>query len=171
MRSRIAAAVVALTVAGCGGTSDGSGGKPRATAERTAAPRSLVEKCTERVLERIPQAERQAARHYVEATYCSRFAERGWVYDDGALSIEAHKWLEAGGKEECIEPVAEGEPAKPARTVPCEKFDEQGKVIRDCALLHYVRRNEVEHYIAELRRRHGDVECEDGTPLSGLGAP
>jgi hypothetical protein len=75
------------------------------------------------LLERVPEAERQKARHYVEVTYCSRFAERGWVYDDGALSIEAHKWLEEDGEEECQFAV---EPGEPARTVPCERLTTRG---------------------------------------------
>ena len=129
---------------------------------------SAFEKCTERFLERVPEVERQEARRYVEVTYCTRFAERGWVYDDGALSIEAHEWLEASGEEECV---LATEPGEPARTVPCEDFDERGKMIRDCGLLHYVRRSEVRDYIAELRHRYGDVRCDDGTPLEELGTP
>lgn len=172
MRGWIAATVIALAVAGCGGTSrdarDGAG----TPAERRAPASSPVEKCTERLLERVPEAEIQEARHYVEVTYCSRFAERGWVYDDGALSIEAHKWLEEGGEEECVEPAPAGEPAKPARTVPCEELDEGGpKLIGDCSFLRYVRRSEVRAYVEQLRRRYGDVQCEDGTPLRALGAP
>jgi hypothetical protein len=169
LRGWIAATVVALAFAGCGGTSDDAGDDARTTAERQAPAQSLVEKCTERFLERVPKAERQQARHYVEVTYCSRFAERGWVYDDGVLSIEAHKWLEDAGEEECQVAV---EPGEPARTVPCEDFNEPGpKLISDCGLLHYVRRSEVRDYIEQLRRQYGDVRCEDGTPLEELGTP
>jgi hypothetical protein len=135
-----------------------------------------VEKCTNRLVagaEAATDVEKAQMRRYVEDTYCSRFAERGWVYDNGTLSIEAFKWLEAGGEEECVEAVAQGKPAKPARTVPCEDFDVVGgrKLIADCAPLLHVRRSDVQEYIEELRRRHGDVACEDGTRLEELGAP
>ena len=136
---------------------------------------SDVEKCINRLVagaEGATDAEKAQIRRYVEDTYCSRFAERGWVYDDGTLSIEAFKWLEAGGEEECVEAVAQGKPAKPARTVPCEERRSRGrKLIADCAPLLYVRRSDVQEYIEELRRRHGDVACEDGTRLEELGAP
>jgi hypothetical protein len=172
VRGWIAATVFALALAGCGGTSGDPGERASTIAETQAAAPSLVDKCAERLLARVPEPERQEARHYVEVTYCSRFAERGWVYDDGALSIEAHKWLEKGGEEECAEAVPESEPAKPARTVPCEELDEGGpKLIEDCSFLHYVRRSEVRAYVEELRRRYGDVRCEDGTPLEALGTP
>jgi hypothetical protein len=168
VRGWIAATVFALVLAGCGGTNGDADDEARTTAEGQAPASSLVEKCTERFLERVPEVERQEARRYVEVTYCTRFAERGWVYDDGALSIEAHEWLEASGEEECV---LATEPGEPARTVPCEDFDERGKMIRDCGLLHYVRRSEVRDYIAELRHRYGDVRCDDGTPLEELGTP
>jgi hypothetical protein len=168
----IVATVSALVLAGCGGTGGDAHNGASTTAERQAAPPSLVEKCTERFLRRVPEAEREDARRYVEVTYCSRFAGRGWVYDDGALSIEAHKWLEEGGEEECAKAAPESEPAKPARTVPCEELNRGGpKLIGDCNLLHYVRRSEVRDYVEKLRHRHGDVDCEDGTPLDELGTP
>ncbi len=169
MRGWITAAVAALALAGCGGTSGDAGDD----ATRTAAPqrhsRPLVEKCTERLLARVPEAEREEAQHYVEVTYCSRFVERGWVYDDGALSVDAHKWLEAGAEEECA---IATKPGEPARRVPCEEFGEsEPYFIADCALLEQVRASEVREYTAELRRRYGDVKCEDGTPLAELGTP
>ncbi len=170
MRAWIAATVSALAIAGCGGTSGDERDGASTTAERQAPASSLVEKCTERFLERVPEAERQATRHYVEVTYCSPFAERGWVYDDGTLSIEAYEWAEEGGEEECQLAV---EPGEPARTVPCENFDERGpKLISDCnGLLRYVRRSDARAYVEQLRRRYGDVQCEDGTPLGALGTP
>lgn len=116
----------------------------------------------------------EAARRYVETTYCARFARRGWVYGDGSLSIDAHTWLEQGGREVCAEAeeASEGEPTKPARTIPCDELGAEGPgMIADCALLQHVRESEVREYLDQLRRRHGSVECEDGTPLDGLGAP
>jgi hypothetical protein len=168
VRGWIPAAVLALALAGCGATS-GDAGDEGSADERRPSAASAVESCTERLLAQVPEAEKETARRYVEDTYCSRFAERGWVHEDGALRIEAHKWLEEGGEEECE---AATQPGDPAETVPCEQLDTQGsKTIDDCGLLHHVRRSEVEDYLEELRRRHGDVECEDGTPLAELGAP
>ncbi len=166
VRGWITAAVVALALAGCGGTSDEDA---RRAADAQPASASLVDKCTERLLARVPEAEKAEARHYIDVTYCSRFVERGWVYEDGALGIAAHKWAEEGGKEECE---LATKPGEPARTVPCEEFGERGPYfIADCGLLPYVRRSQVREYIAQLRRRYGDVECEDGTPLAQLGTP
>ena len=109
-----------------------------------------------------------------EESYCSRFAERGWVYDGGTLSIEAFKWIHQGSEEECAEEeaVPEGEPPKPARAVPCEELGvaagrRSSRIVRRSSMFDEARFE----YIEELRRRHGDVECEDGTPLAELGAP
>jgi hypothetical protein len=174
VRSSIVAAVFALAVAGCIGTAGDARDEARATSDAPASALSPVERCTERLLrtaeaDELSEAEKEGVRRYIERTYCAPFAERGWVYDDGTLSIEAHKWLEEGGEEECVSAT---EPGQPAKTVPCEQLDERGsKMIGDCVLLLHVRRSEVRDYLEQLRRRHGDVECEDGTPLAELGAP
>ena len=98
-------------------------------------------------------------RSYIFRTYCSRFAKHGWVYEDGTLSIKAHLWLMSAGS------CSESRNGEPAVTVPCEpSFDPL-----ECALLHYVRRGEVEAYIRELMKTH-TVSCDDGTPLDKLGA-
>lgn len=158
-------AVLALALFGCG-ASDGGG----STAERAAdISVSRVDKCSDRLAARaktdgLSDAEQDEIRRYVETTYCSRFVERGWVYDDGTLSIAAHKWMEAGREEECTRVTETG-----AETVPCEDIGEDP--ILDCALLHHVRRSEVRDYIQNLRRRNRHVECDDGTPLEQLGAP
>ena len=135
-----------------------------------------MDKCTDRLVadaEAASDAEKEQIHRYAEETYCSRFAERGWVYGDGTLSIEAHKWLEEGGEEVCmeveVEAGSEGEPAESATTVPCEELGEDPVI--DCAFLHHVRESEVRDYVEELRRRQGNVECDDGTPLAELGAP
>jgi hypothetical protein len=81
---------------------------------------------------------------------------------------------EVGGDEAGVaqaDGYAEGEPSKPAETVPCELDAGGPKMIGDCALLEHVRRSEVRAYLDQLQRRHGSVECEDGTPLAHLGAP
>ena len=182
----VVVAMFALALTGCGATAGDNPDKASATTEAPASASSAVERCTERLLqgadiEELSESEKEAVRHYTEQTYCARFAERGWVHDDGTLSIEAHTWLEEGGEEECAEAeaVPEGEPAKPARTVPCEQVADEGDtIIGDCALLRHVRRSEVRRYLEELSRERGGektglvrVECEDGTPLEELGAP
>jgi hypothetical protein len=96
-------------------------------------------------------------------TYCSRFSARGWVYDDGTLSIEAHMWVEEGGGEECAQGTEAGQ-----KTVPCDTIEEDPFI--ECALLHHVRKQEVREYVAELQRQRPEVRCDDGTPLSALGA-
>ena len=160
--------VFALVLTSCGATSD-DGRDTKTAPEARGSPASLSDKCTERLIAGVPEVEREQARHYVEATYCARFADRGWVYDDGALSIEAHMWLENAGEEECALATPPGEPAK---TIPCERFDERGPYfIADCGLLKHVRASDVRTYLDELRRRYGTVQCEDGTPLNGLATP
>lgn len=107
------------------------------------------------------------ARRYIRDTYCERFESHGWVYDDGALSIAAHRWLEASGseEEECGTVREDGQ----SETVPCEELEppEEPKFI-DCAILRDVRRSEVRDYLAQLRP---DVECDDGTSIEQVGVP
>ena len=109
--------------------------------------------------------QRAGARRYVERTYCGRFERRGWVHDDGTLSIDAHVWLVEGGSEECA---TAAEPGGRSRPVPCED-EGPGPETIECALLHHVPRTEVEEYVAELRRDR-EVTCDDGTPLGAIGA-
>jgi hypothetical protein len=171
-------ALVALALVGCGVNDDG-GSVGESTADASAASR--VDRCTDRFVARAEtsghsdtgvagtakdydEIEEEEFRRYAETTYCSRFAKRGWVYEDGTLSIAAHEWIEEGGEEECSQVTETGE-----ETVPCEEIG--GDPIIDCALLHHVRQNEVRKYVEELRRLNGNVECDDGTPLDELGAP
>ena len=162
-------ALAALALAGCGTTAEGEserGGAP-------AAQGSAVERCTDRLLrnaelEELGEEEAEATRRYVESTYCSRFAERGWVYDDGRLSIDAFTWLARAGEEACAEAGKGQEGA--AVTVPCDQAAGEGGIVDDCALLKHVRASEVREYLDTLERRYGSVECEDGTPLADLGA-
>jgi hypothetical protein len=104
------------------------------------------------------------ARRYVRDTYCARFDESGWVYADGALSIEAQKWLDAGAT------CAAGNEGDPVTTVPCTTTEAAGTQVLDCALLHIVRRSEVRDYIDRLKTS-SPVECDDGTALDDLGIP
>jgi len=179
VRGWIIAAVFALVLTSCGATASDARDETSAADEPPAGAGFAVERCTERLLrdaevKELTEAERAAARRYAETTYCARFAARGWVYDDGTLSIAVQEWLEQGGEEECAkaEEAAEGEPAPAARTIPCDELDAKGpKMIADCAVLEHVRESEVREYLDRLQRRHGGVECEDGTPLADLGAP
>ena len=106
------------------------------------------------------------ARGYVEKTYCERFEREGWIYADGALSIDAHTWLLESGSEECGIAEADGR----SRTVPCEQLERAEPEPLDCALLRHVRRDEVRAYFDGLGRPAG-LACDDGTPLDELGVP
>lgn len=175
MRTCIVAAALALALAGCGSSADEAGDDGEAPASAGVA----VERCTERLLSdaelvELTAEEQEAVRSYTESTYCARFADRGWVYDDGALSIDAYTSLAEGGEEECAEAETErtpGEgPAGSGQTVPCDEVDAGEDETIDCALLRHVRRSEVRAYLDELEERGRSVECDDGTPLADLGA-
>ena len=106
VRTLVATALL-VALAGCG-----SGGGESSRADR----------CTDRLLAGAEST--AAARRYVRNTYCELFASRGWVYEDGALSVDAQRWLEEGGSEECESEMG---------TIPCG----ESRVI-DCALLRHV---------------------------------
>jgi hypothetical protein len=165
VRTWLASALFVVALAGCGGT----GGARSEEAEQQSVPASeRIERCTERFLERVDgqDANTEETRRYVEVTYCTPFAERGWVYEDGTLSIAAQTWLIEGTSEECVSPGAD----EPAQTVPCEELEPSGGMqVIDCAILHQVRRSEVRKYVEQLQRKH-EVECDDGTPVEELGA-
>jgi hypothetical protein len=129
-------------------------------------PEARVERCIERLLQRAASQEANAenVRSYVRETYCARFALNGWVYDDGALRLAAHHWLEQGMR------CATANAGEPARTIPCEEAGEPRPRVLDCALLHHVRRSEVVTYLEQLRRKAA-VRCDDETPLDELGVP
>jgi hypothetical protein len=123
VRSTFVVAAV-LVLAGCGGE-------------------SRVDACADRMLERVRPADARNVseddlRRYVETTYCERFADNGWVYEDGTLKLAAYRWASSGGEDPVL----------------------------DCALLHHVRRDEVQAYV----RRLDGAECDDGTPVADLGA-
>ena len=160
----LAFVVTSLVLAGCGsGSEEGPVGAGEASPGTASAP----EQCVERMLARsdpaaVEEAGEEAIRAYIEETYCGRFAKRGWIYDDGALRIEAFEWVEAGYDEEC----GMADETGSSQTVPCDEL-EQGEPL-ECALLHHVRKAEVEAYLARLP---DDVRCDDGTPLDELGVP
>jgi hypothetical protein len=55
--------------------------------------------------------------------------------------------------------------------VPCDSLDWGAELEPlDCGVLHYVRRDEVRNYLAQLRRER-EVVCDDGTALDELGVP
>lgn len=162
MNGRLAVALLAvgLVLSGCASESG-------ATGEASPSDADKIERCTDRLLANADDAEStnaEDAKRYVQVTYCGPFTERGWVYDDGALSIDAHRWLIDGGS--CASARA-GEPAQP---VPCDQLVPPGQSEEiDCALLRHVRRSEVAQF---LNGEHSSrVRCDDGTPANELGVP
>ena len=152
VRLVVVAALALPSAVGCAG-----GG------EAVADPRGRVELCVDRLLSRSDAGAQDArARRYVEMTYCRPFAVRGWVNDDGTVSIDAHRWVVSAGTAEC----AVAEAGKPAPTVDCDTFPRDEML--DCALLHHVRKDEVRAYLDALPYK---VRCDDGTPLDELGVP
>jgi len=152
----LAAALLALGIAGCGGTDD---------ADVSSAER--VERCVERLIQGIPRdadTSEEELRFYVRTAYCRQFEDAGLVYDDGALEIGAQEWLDRSGSEECAQAGAAGS----STTVPCD--EPEGRRTIDCALLRHVRMREAQEYVEDLQAR-GEVECDDGTPLVELGVP
>jgi hypothetical protein len=133
------------------------------TGNSTAAE-GRIERCADRLLRAATaqDASDEDARRYVREGYCARFEGRGWVYEDGALSIAAHIWLEDSAT------CAAGTEGEPTKTVPCEEERRSGRRTLECALLRHVRRSEVRKYVERLRRE-GGVECDDRTPLDDLG--
>ena len=156
MRVYVLALVSALALAGCGSSGSDAGQVAKAAG-----------KCTDRFFRAVKPGTSQATeteiRHYARVTYCEPFARKGWVYNDGSLSINAQRWLVRGGR------CSTSAPGGASKTVPCRQLD-QSPVI-DCGILHFVRRGEVQKYIAALRRHNGDVRCDDGTPPAALGVP
>jgi hypothetical protein len=149
VRTSIAAALFVLALTGCGSKSDEADNDP-----------SRVERCVDRFLESVRPEDLAtsgtgAVRRYIRRMYCGPFASRGWVYDDGVLSIDAQRWLDEGGSEACG--------SERTETTPCE----QSRII-DCAMLRHVRRSEARAYVEKLGR---EIECDDGTPVEQLGVP
>lgn len=167
MRACLTIVLFAAVLAGCGtrGGEQRDGGM--STGRDSTAAAAHINKCVDRLLSRSTTSggSEQQVRRYAKNTYCAPFEQNGWVYEDGALSIAAQKWLDNGGQ------CATGSDTEPTRTVPCEQTnrDAASRII-DCALLHHVRRTEVMAYVAELQQ-DGDVRCDDGTPLEELGVP
>ena len=132
------------------------GNKASQTNAKTTA---RIDRCTQRFLDRIKGYNRAQLRSYVETAYCGPFARKGLVYADGTLSIKAHLYLLNGYS------CSTSTPGGPTTTIPCEPMLDP----LECAMLHYVRREEAQAYIRKLKRTQS-VKCDDGTPLDKLGA-
>lgn len=118
---RLAVAAILFLAVGCDANED--------SASESTSP---VARCSERFLQEADEAVTADARRYVEVTYCKPFDARGWVYDDGTLSIDAYLQLESGGT------CASGTAGEPARTIPCEDLEQgYGPRMLDCAALQH----------------------------------
>lgn len=137
------------------------------------AEASRSDRCVDRFMQRVEPGrdddeQRPVIERYVRVTYCDRFAREGWVYEDGTLSIDAQRWLVDGVA--CSAGDGETGDGETLRGEECQRLAaEGGDPTIDCALLHHVRKGEVQAYLRDLQRRR-PVECDDGTPLDELGA-
>lgn len=160
MRVYLAVLILCAAASGCGSGSEET--------PSTASRAIRIERCVDRLLQSTATqnaADEESARRYARTTYCGRFEENGWVYDDGAVNIAAQTWLDRGAA------CARGGEGEPTTTVPCEVERTTGGVeTLDCALLHVVRRSEVRAYIGR-REINGPVKCDNGTALDELGVP
>ncbi len=167
VRVYLAVLILCATVSACGSGSSGLRDETPSSARLSPAAASRIERCVDRLLRNTTRqnaADKEAARRYARKTYCARFEEKGWVYEDGAVSIAAQAWLDQGAT--CVR----GGEGEPTRTVPCEVDRSGGVQTLDCALLHIVRRSEVREYVDRLET-NGAVKCDDGTALGKLGVP
>lgn len=122
-----------------------------------------IERCTERFLSRSDGGGSATVSSYIQRSYCEPFTRKGWVYYDGALKIDAHLYILSSGSCES----ATSTPGGQTTTLPC---DPRAALLDplECAVLHYVRRDEVRAYIRKLERSQR-LRCDDGTPLDKLG--
>jgi uncharacterized protein YjhX (UPF0386 family) len=149
------AIAVLLALTGCGGE--------KKTAQPTVDASPRAERCTQRILDRVRGDNGAEARAYIDRAYCVPFDRKGWVYADGTLSIDAHLFLLNSG----VCSAGTSDPGGSATTTVCDPADLLDPL--ECAVLHYVRKDEVKRYIRKLKRKQ-PVRCDDGTPLDKLGA-
>jgi hypothetical protein len=142
----------------------GCGSEHTKASQTNAQTVSRTERCTQRFLDRIKSHSGQI-RSYVKTAYCGLFARRGWVYADGRLSIKAHLYVLNGYACTSLTLTPNG---GPGTKTPCNPRTAMLNPL-ECAILHYVRRDEVRAYIRKLTRNQ-KVRCDDGTPLGKLGA-
>jgi hypothetical protein len=166
VRVYLAVLILVATVSACGSDSNGPRDDTPSSATTTPAAVSRIERCVDRLVRDTTSqnaADEDAVRRYARKTYCARFDENGWIYEDGAVSIAAQTWLDQGAM------CARGSEGEPTETVPCDVDRTTGGVqMLDCALLRIVRRSEVREYIDRLET-NGAVECDDGTAVDELG--
>jgi hypothetical protein len=168
VRVFLAVLILVATVSACG--SDGSGRRDDTPSSASLSPAAArrIERCVDRLVRDTTSqnaADEAATRRYARKTYCARFEENEWVYEDGAVRIAAQTWLDQGAT------CARGSEGEPTKTVPCEPDRTIGGIqTLDCALLHIVRRSEVREYIDRLET-NGAVKCDDGTAVDELGVP
>jgi hypothetical protein len=164
VRLFLAIALTSVLLAGCGESPEAT---EDAGASRSMEPATRIERCVERLLRNASPRDfaDERVRVYARTTYCEPFDAKGWVYDDGALSIATHTWATRSSGV-CMT----ARPGGPARTVPCETLERPSPRRLECALLRHVRRSEVETYLERLQRTEA-VQCDDGTPLDELGVP
>jgi hypothetical protein len=158
MRYLAVLSICAAALTGCGSHAR------RATPEPT---NSRVERCVDRLVagSNAPSAGKELLRSYARDTYCHRFEQKGWIYEDGALKLAAQHSLVSGGT------CAEGVVGQPAKVVPCKlKRSSSGVLTIDCGMLRFVRRSEVRNYLRRLEAG-GPVACEENIPLAKLGVP
>ena len=148
-----------LVLAGCGGEEK--------AAQPTVQASPRAERCTQRILDRVEGDNGAEARAYIDRVYCVPFDRKGWVYPDGTLSIAAHLYVLNSGT--CAESSVSGGSTTTTTTTPtkCDRADLLNPL--ECAVLHYVRKDEVRAYLRKLERKQS-VRCDDGTPLDELGA-
>ena len=159
--------IFAVALSACGSGSDERHDEVQSAVKRSPASVSRVERCVDRFLQAATtrDASKEEARRYVRNTYCARFERESWIYEDGALSIAAQRWLDEGAR------CAIAREGEPTRTVSCEEERRAAAdPTLDCALLRVVRRSEVKDYIKRMRS-NGAVECDDGSALDELGIP
>jgi len=163
VRVCLAVLIVGATVSACG--------SERSDETPSSAPRAAIriEHCVDRLLwyaTTRSAPDEAEARRYARRTYCARFEENSWVYEDGAVSISAQTWLDQGAT------CARGSEGEPTTTAPCDvERTTRGVETLDCALLHIIRRSEVREYIGRLEMNGAAVKCDDGTALDKLGVP
>jgi hypothetical protein len=159
--------IFAGALSACGSVSGEQRDEAQSTVRRSPAAMSRIERCVDRLLQAATttDASNEAVRRYARNTYCARFEEEAWIYEDGALSIAAQRWLDESAR------CAMAQEGEPTRTVSCEEERRAaGDRTLDCALLRMVRRSEVRDYIERIRR-NGAVECDDGSAFDQLGIP
>jgi hypothetical protein len=162
VRFSLALLILVAALSACGSSSSKRHDQTPTSASSSPAAASRIKRCVGLLLRNatLTAANTAAAHRYVRNTYCARFENRGWVYEDGALSISAEIWLRCRAS-------TRGEPSQ---NVSCATDQVGGVQTLDCALLHDVRRNEVRAYL-DLLQKTGPVKCDDGAALEDLGVP